>query len=259
MPNHSPDPLIPGRIALAKEIYIDWLSEHRKQVFIGAAVLIFLLCSVFSLSKRFGGSAASDFVEVNALFTAWVQQEHQDAELYKKLQKPIERHPELEAKFGSHIAHRLLSLGQSKEGLTFARAALKRIHGLVHPYYAQFSGVTLFIAQGKLKEALQATEQLKVQMEKDERLWDKKDELMASGTILYAYNLLRLASLEREAGSREGEMRAWKELMENAGWAGKQPSNPKTFDPKSYQALAQTIQQGDVTLLEFIKHRQSSP
>ena len=105
-------------------------------------------------------------------------------------------------------------------------------------------------------EALKEAKQLKVDLEQDQTFWTQRDKSIKSGTVLYAYNLLRIASLERAVGSVQGELTAWDELLQNSGW-NKQPKNPQTYDPEAYSLLASNFQEGETSLLDFIKERQT--
>ena len=118
------------------------------------------------------------------------------------------------------------------------------------PYHALFSQNTLRISQGELQQALSCAYQLKQMMSEDEAVWQHK----SAGRTLYAYNLLRIASLEREVGSPKGELAAWETVLQNAGWGGR-TSAVNTYDPETYHLLAQTFQNGDISLFSYIQKR----
>lgn len=232
---------------------LEWILEHRKQFFYAICIGVLSVYCLFSIGKRFFGSS-SDYGKVDSAYSAWAQGEKHDPALFKDVKDPLSRHPELTAKFGTLIAQRMLTLGETKLAQDYALSALKRTKSLLSPYHAQFSQNTLLISQEKFADALAAAYQLKNAMGTDEQLWANKGPNMRSGRSLYAYNLLRIASLEREAGSKEGELKAWEELMQSAGWGGYTP-HPKTYDPQSYQVLSENFKSGDVSLFEFIQQR----
>jgi hypothetical protein len=246
-----------GRAALAKALCAEWISEHSKTILLSLITLIFLSFFLFQLVGRFSKEKTSNYLQVQKAFHAWVAQESQDPSLLNKLEQPLKSHPELEAKFGTHIAQRLLGLGQGDKANPYANAALNRSKELTSPYYSRFSQNTLRISQGKYAEALQEAKRLKEELEGDDLFWEGRDPLIRSGTILYAYNLLRIASLEGELGYKEGELKAWEELAQNAGWQGQQVNN-KTYDPEAYRLLVQNFTQGDISLLDFIEERKKT-
>src|SRR5580700_10398436 len=134
----------------------------------------------------------------------------------------------------------------------YAKFDLINSQELTSPYYARFSQNTLTISQGKYAQALEEAKSLKTDLEKDDAFWEGRDKFVRSGTILYAYNLLRIATLEKELGSKEGELKAWEELVQHAGWKG-EPVNMKMYDPDAYALLKQNFSQGDVSLLDYIE------
>ena len=254
MENQPKEQLPIGRAALAKALCAEWISEHSKTILLSFITLIMLAFFLFQLMGKFSAGKKSDYLEVQQAFNAWVSQEKEDRNLLKNLEKPLSRHPELQAKFGNQIAQRLLSLGEVNKADAYAKAALVRSQDLTSPYYSRFSRNTLMISQGKFLEALEEAKRLKVDLEKDDAFWDTRDKFIRSGTILYAYNLVRIASLERELGSKEGELKAWEELVQNAGWKSL-PANMKTYDPEAWALLEQNFKQGSISLLDYIEQR----
>jgi len=254
MENQPKEQLPIGRAALAKVLCADWITDHGKTILLSFITLIALAFFLFQLMGKFSTGKKSDYLEVQKAFTAWVSQETEDHNLLKSLEKPLSRHPELQAKFGNQIAQRLLSLGDVNKADAYARAALSRSQDLTSPYYSRFSRNTLMISHGKYLEALEEAKRLKTDLERDDAFWESRDKFVRSGTILYAYNLVRIASLERQLGSKEGELKAWEELVQNAGWKSL-PANMKTYDPEAYALLAQNFTQGDVSLLDYIEQR----
>jgi len=253
-PTLENDPLPMGPVALAKAFCADWISGNSKTLFLSFLTLIVMVVCLFQFTGGLS-SGRADYQQVQKAFHAWISEEGQDAKLLKNLEKPLRSHPELEAKFGTLMAQRLLTLGEVSKAGGYAAAALKRAQTLTSPYYTQFSRNTLVISQGKYAEALEKAKQLKVDLEKDDAFWEGRDKFVKSGSILYAYNLLRIASLEAALGSKEGELEAWEELVRNAGWKDR-PVNLKTYDPEAYALLARNFTQGDLSLLDFIEQRQ---
>lgn len=243
-----------GRAAFAKAFCADWISDHFRKIFLLCGTLIVISFCLFQLMGKLPMGKKSDYLEIQGVYSAWASKGTQDLKLFKNLEKPLSRHPELQAKFGTQIAQRLLSLGDVGRANVYAGAALKRSKNLASAYYSQFTRNTLLISQGKYAEALVGAKSLKEELEKDDAFWEGRDKFIRSGTILYAYNLLRIASLERQVGSVEGELKAWEDLVRNAGWQGHQ-ANMKTYDPEAYALLEQNFTQGDISLLNFIEQR----
>jgi len=254
MKEQKNDTIVMGRIALAKAEWLDWIAENGKVVVITAASLLVVLFVTYQLIGKFGGKSRTDFTQGDIAYAAWASKEKFDPELFKQLQKPLSSHPELNQKFGAMIAQRLLSLNEGKRAQSFGLAALKRTQGSPAGYYNQFSKSSLLISDGKLKEALEGAKRLKQAMEEDQGFWEGQQSPMRIGSVLYAFNLLRIAFLEKEAGSPMGELLAWQELIRKAGWNGV-PAESITYDPEAYVALLQNFKEQDVTLLDYIHTR----
>jgi hypothetical protein len=240
-----------GRVTLAKMLTLRWIATHAKQIFYAVCSMMALAIFLFSFSKKFISNPVSDYLKVQTAFTNWASKEAHDKDLFKELSVPLSRHPELAARFGTLIAQRLLTLGETQLAQEYADAAFQRTKTLLSPYHARFAENTLCISQGRLPDALKTAHQLKREMENDEKMWKEKKE---TARILYAYNLLRIAALEREAGSKEGERAAWEEILSSAGWASR-PRHPKTYDPEAFQRLSANFQSGDISLIEYINKR----
>ncbi len=243
-----------GRAAFAKAFCSDWISEHSKKILSSFVVLIGLSFCLSQIIGKFSTRGKSDYLEAQNAFRAWVSSETLNPKIPVALSKPLSRHPELKTKFGAHIAQRLLAFGEAKHSEQYAAASLKRSHDLKTPYYDRFSQNSLAIVQGKYPEALEEAKRLKSDLEQDDAFWDSRDKFIRSGVILYAYNLVRIASLEKELGSKEGELVAWDDLIRNSGWK-EPPHNQKMYDPEAYAHLAQNFTQGDVSLLDYIEQR----
>lgn len=253
MDNRPKEQLPIGRAAFAKAFCAEWISGHSKAILLSFLTLIVLSFCLSQLAGKFL-TGKSDYLEVQNAFSAWVADEGHDPMIPKSLAKPLSHHPELETKFGTHIAQRLLTLGEVKNSGRFANAAINRSHELLSPYYERFSRNTLTITQGKYAAALDEAKSLRADLEQDDAFWESRDKTVRSGSVLYAYNLLRIASLERQLGSKEGELLAWEELVGNAGWK-ESPVNLKTYDPDAYALLAENFKQGDISLLDYIEQR----
>ena len=251
------DKLPIGRIAFAKAVCIDWVSGHSKTVLISLVSLLVFLFTLFQVVGHFSTSRHSDMIAAQSAFSAWASAKISDDELFKKLEKPLKRNPELQAKFGALVAQHFLTLNDPKHAEAFAKQTWKRTGSSLSPYYAEFSKTSLLVSQGKLKEALEAAQSLKLKMVEDTSFWANRDQMVRSGGLLYAYNLIRIAALEREVGSAAGELAAWDELLENAGWASA-VSTTKRFDPEAYSLLQRTFQDGKLSLRDYIMQRKTS-
>jgi hypothetical protein len=239
-----------GKFGFVKRQTIDWFLLHR-----GAAISAFCLifCGLIFSSRIIywaRGGSQGDYVAAENAYNAWKGNQ----ETLAKLERILARHPELHAKYDGVIAQTLL--GSSEKGLaeTYATANVKRMEGFA-PYYSSFARVTLMIAEGKHKDALQQAKDLKQQMAADLSFWEKPSKVAKHGALLYGYNLLRIAMLERAAGSPEEELAAWLELKTQAGWHGV-PSQSEMYDSEAYFLMQKNFQKQNISLIDYINHRE---
>ncbi len=237
-----------GKFGFIKKESVDWMKNHLPMI--GGGVL----CTVVGLMGAFywlRGDSQGDFLAADIAYQRW---EGQPGDHFVRLQKLLKKHPELHAKYDGAIAQKLLGYSESGLAASYGKAALRRI-GDFSPYYTDFSRCSLLIAEGQLLEALDKAKTLKISMEKDDAFWEKKSEVVRHGCILFAYNLLRIAVLEKAAGTSEGELAAWQELKKNAGWDGSKPTS-KTYDPEAYLLIQENFQSQDISLLDYIQYRE---
>lgn len=237
-----------GKFGFIKKQSVDWFKTHLLTV---AGIGVFLAATAVGISKWVKGDAQVDYLAADMAYNHW---EGDKNEQFAKLQRLIRKHPELHAKYDGAIAQKLLSNSEKGLATSYGRATLKRI-GDFSPYYKDFSACSLMIADQKLEEALHESKNLKALLDSDDRFWEKKSTLVRHGCILYAYNLLRIAMLEKLAGTPKGEFEAWAEMKKNAGWQGAQ-STSRTYDPEAYLLLQQNFQSQEISLLDYIKYRE---
>lgn len=250
------DKLPIGRIAFAKSVCVDWIADHSKTILISLASLLILLFTLYQITGKFSGHGRSDFIEAQSAYSAWVAAKISNDELFQKLERPLKKNPELQAKFGALVAQHFLTINDPKNAEAFAKQSWKRTSNFLSPYYTEFSKTSLLVSQGKLQQALTAAKGLKSRMAEDSGFWASRDKMIRSGGLLYAYNLIRIAALEKEVGSSAGELAAWDELLANAGWTSV-TSSSKMFDPEVYSVIQRTFQDGKISLYDYIIQRKA--
>jgi hypothetical protein len=239
-----------GKFGYVQRKTLDWFSAHLNVAIIGSIATLTLLFSAGKFLGWFRGDSQVDFVAAQIAYHKW----NGSLEALGRLEKLIRRHPELHAKYDGPIAQKLLSSSERGLGHSYAKSVLKRTSGF-SPHYTAFAKGSLLIAEGKLSEALTIAKELKVNMESDTPFWEKRSKIVRHGSLLYAYNLLRIATLEKAAGSPQGELLAWQEFKKNAGWQGEQQAT-QTYDPEAYQLIQQNFQKQATSLWDYIQHRE---
>jgi hypothetical protein len=239
-----------GKFGYVHQGVLGWLKGHLTVTALAAVCLMGGLIGASRMVGWMQKGREADLISADLIYQKW----RGDPEGLQKIEKWLTRHPELRAKYGAEIAHKLLFSSQGGLAEGYASAALKKLQE-VSPHYAVFSRGSLMIAEGKLPEALEAAKGLKRDMEGDTSFWDEQSRVLAHGALLYGYNLIRIAVLEGQVGTPEGELVAWKEFKQRAGWTDV-PLESKISDPEAYQMIEKNFRIEELTLHDYIADRE---
>lgn len=146
-------------------------------------------------------------------------------------------------------------LYQWSSGASFFSRSISPSNGICHilpsGYYLSFSKGSELINAGKYEEALAEAKLLKEKLSNDKTFSNGQDPLVCSGSILYVYNLLRIASLSSHLNLDE-EVKAWEELAQ-----GLQGINRNVKEDEAYAFLSQNFTKGEVSLAYYVKQKMS--
>ena len=249
--------LIPiSGFAVFKSKSIDWIIEYKNIILYSICGLLVFLFVFFQIFSNFQRKSQNDFIKANFSFQQWVSSSEHKPEVFELLNKVIKRHPELHPKFDGLIVERLLGRDKVDEASAYVKPMFERIKE-VCPYHAAFASTSLNIAQGKLQDALMQSKKLKTTMENDASFWESQNKFPRYGSILYAYNLLRIALLQKNTGTSKDELSAWNELQKIAGWSEEGSNDSIYYDPEAYHLLEKNFRIGSISILDYIQHRKN--
>ena len=191
---------------------IEKLERHKQKFFYGALIL---LAAFFFIGKRLNkGRVAStkDYLVAEQLLDDPIN-----------LGEIVDRHHELQAKYGGRLAQLHLNEGNFELARSYAEALLKRTEDDANAY-AQFTRTTLLIAEEKYQEALNQALAL-------------HEKIPEESHLLAAHNLLRIAILQDKLG--EHSTASWSELL--------------TFleDGQLQETFLPAFSQGELTLTDY--------
>jgi hypothetical protein len=221
---------------------LDWVLKHRKGLMTYGLGALAVLMSAYAFYSRSHPSMTGDFFSASALYQKWAGGDLNDRELLKKLEALLDRHPELHPKFDALIAERLLMWDEPKGAALYLTSALDRVDEN-SSFYSQFAKTTLAVSEGKFVHALEDAKSLREEMSQDPTLMTG-GKGMHWGGMLYAFNLIRIAMLEQEAGSKEGEVAAWDELI-----------GLREKDEEAFTLINYHFREGALSLFDYIQHR----
>ena len=207
-------------------------------IFLVAAALIFAGIRVSSSHKI---NAEQDYynalVDFNTLKTS--TNDNDDA-IVAELRDIVQRHPELHSKYDGAITQFLITAKINKGIMPFFSSGISK-NAL--PFYNDYTKASLSIAEGKHQEALDTAIELKKSMRPNPSI-PQQEKL---GETLYAYNLLRIATLQRTLDNPEAEHIAWEELQRLATW---------NDTDSAYWEILNNFREEGVSLIDYIEMRQ---
>ncbi|MDN3506133.1 MAG: hypothetical protein P0S96_02785 [Simkaniaceae bacterium] len=211
-----------------KDQWIDWLQDKQRHFFYGIIITLASLFIAFQAFGKFHKPATSNYLFVNQAFEKWMYQD----EAFEKLETALHQNPELETKFGALIADKFLVQKSPDQAQPFADNVFQRVLNQT-PEHTAFAQNSLLIEKGKLPEALTSSLALKTNLDPN--------------TLLYGFNLVRIASLSRALDSSPQEQSALTEL--------------ETYlhtNAKATTILTECFHEGNLTLTDYITHRKTS-
>lgn len=167
-------------------------------------ILSLLLISQF-LSKR-TLDKEQDLVKATALLKE-LQEGTKVDETLSSISTILDTHPNLKPLFDGEIAEALIVLNEPLKALPFAERNLKRVESFAPKFSQEYAKTSLLIALQKNEEALKKSYALKESLYK---AFEEKSATFQPG--LYAFNLIRIAFLERGFQNVENEAKAFSEL-----------------------------------------------
>lgn len=220
----------------------DWLSlamRYRRAISISGLIVLVALVGGIRFASSRHQSRKADFLKAAAYYAQIEGDLRTHGEALAQLQTIMARHEELHAKYDGQLAQNLLSHNQSELAEGYSQAVVQRL-GDRCDFGSQFTKGTFLISERRYLDALRESIALKLALENEQR-----EDLQG----LYLYNLLRIAMLQEEAGTKESELAAWGELRKNL---------QERAETTSYNQLLQNFRKGNVSLLDYIDERIAS-
>jgi hypothetical protein len=199
------------------------------------AIFVFLIGYLTSDASRSQSQIAQ------AAFEEW-KHSPSDHALEKKMRKTLSKVPTLKRALQAEIVQTLLLNGSPEAAESMSAHCLRQLEKEA-PYHAQFAHTSFFIEKKQYQTALEQAVALKEKMD-----LSKGKERSA---ILYGYNLLRIACLQKQLNNSSGELAAWEEvksLLEETT-----PSEAIQFLEANFQKRSG---KKSFSLSDFVSHRE---
>lgn len=183
---------------------IEWAAEKRKELIWGFGFLVLGLLLLVRLSSFFGVKTENNYLQAEkdlALVLESNKTEEQE-EALSKLLSILASTPDMGPIYDGTVAQIFLAANKPKEAAPYLEKSLSRTTSQELPHFASFAKASLMIQEGKWDEALKESMDLKAALQTQ------------NDSSLYAFNVLRLALINKHLGKKDGEKAAWKEWQE---------------------------------------------
>lgn len=211
-----------------KDQWIDWLQDKQRHFFYGITVIVAALFVAFQMFGKFHKPTTSRFITASQVFEKWISQ----GEAFEKLDHILASSPDLATKFGVQVADKFIAQNEGEKAQPFADAVLRRAYAHT-PHHSTFAEGSLLIAKGDFREALTSAVTLKEHVE--------------PSSLLYGFNLVRIASLYRAINAGDQELSALDEL-----------DTYLKSQTEITPVLLECFREDSLTLTDYISHRKTA-
>ena len=264
MKKNTSDPLPPlekGSFAdsLEENSLLQWITRNGRLLLYIIVALLVVFFIVYQLTSSSRSKTANDFFSAESDFKLFQQPVSSKTDLtaqneaFEHLNKILQRLPDLHPKYDGLMAQVFIDRNDVFQANKFAHQALERTFNENHPFYTDFAETTLIITKGQDKEALQRSIDLKQKMLESAAQPPEKREF---GDDLFALNLLRIAMLQQQTKQTTDELKTWREWLQYAGLGNDKTKIATGIDSKPFQNLLSFYEEGKVSLLNYIEHRE---
>lgn len=226
--------------ALVENRLFQFISEHSRKILYLLLALLAIFVIMYKLSSSKKAEAESDYYYVVADFShlkslIGSDNEAEFQQYLSGMKKILVKHPELHGKYDAPIAQTLIFAGNVNETQEFTSSVMQRVKEDETPSHISYAENTLIVNQKKYKEALDRAIALKKEV---------NPETSDDNEILYGMNLIRIATLLQEVGTKDDEIVAWQEFEDYAA-----------KHEKGMKELINRFSDGNVTLFDYIEYR----
>jgi hypothetical protein len=179
-----------------------WCMDRSKYFTYGLMTLVLLMVLSMRALPILKKKNAKDYFLAKASFENWKNAKTNSDEL-KELLRITKKHMHLTPSFEASIAQELIANDKVEEAKYFASFSIKRLEKNL-PLHAIFAKGSILIANDKYKEALKGALLLKKQIKENAKAKDYD--------LLYGYNLLRIAVLQKSLDKKSQELISWQEF-----------------------------------------------
>ena len=214
----------------------EFLHQYGSTILYAALGLVAAIAVFFQLTRTTEASSLRDYIQADSVYTRFDNAPADEvAGAFEPLQQLMTKHPDLLQKYEGKTAQAMIAKGQAASAGTYIDDSLRRLEVEGLPLYHDYSETTLLIANGNYEDAYERASALHGQLAD---LFETPES-----EPLFAFNLLRLATLQQQLGLAAEEQSSWKEILAYGESAN------------AVSAMLEHIREGRLTLKSYINNR----
>jgi hypothetical protein len=230
---------------------IHWIVENRKNILYVFATLVILTLLLVRFTAGAPGQKEANLIQAETEVVnlqrviLGIDKETNIDEAFKKVNQLLKQYPELNSKYDAPLAQAFLATDKPTDAQSFADQSLKRTKANDLNFYQDFAKTSLLIGEGKYQEALTQAQQLK-----DTLLKEAPEKDLKFGSALFAYNLIRIATLNQALENKKEELNAWKE------WKEYSKTSQNQINSDAFLQITKQLETGHIKLTDYIAQRE---
>lgn len=232
-----------------------WYENYKRFLILLIPFFLLALFIIFKFSL-YKTKSEGEFLSAKNAYGQWEKSKDLEDSNFQTLRGFIKKHPELAVSYENLIVQQILALGKEQKANLFIENFIKRHADKPSTYYTQFAKTTLLIEKGELEKAFLEANSLKEAMLSDKNFWESQ-KTPRFGSILFAFNLVRVAMLSKNLKKGEEELIAWRELKQYAKWDQESEKSISNLDKDAFDVMLNHFTDQNLSLKDYIKHREA--
>lgn len=222
--------------------FFQTFKDYQKIISYG---FLLILLAIILLYRMLAGQTArteSEFIalsEASSVLSNPESSSEKRSSALNEMLPLLDRHLQLQAKYDGQVAEQLLIERKFNEASPLIERTFSRVKNAASPYAIEYAKNSILITQGNIQEGLKNAYALRENM--------LNDRPPHSG-VLFSFNLIRIALLEKQLQNKDLELKAWDELKEMAN-----SSHPLKVSSQEFQRIMAHFDNEEASLNSFIK------
>ena len=230
---------------------VQWIYENGRMIGYICLGLIVLSILAYKFSNHRQYQSEHDYIEAENTWSSLAEaplNEEQTKPTLLKMQQLVNHHSDLAVKYDSLLAQLYLYEGNTKDAFPLAKRSLARTAEELKPFYYSYATTSLLIAEKNYSQALTEAQSLDHQMNEQLQNAEKGKEF---GNVLYFFNLLRIATLQKELQLPKDELQTLNKI--EAVY-----SQMFTWELADQQAIQNAFNEDKVNLKDYLDYRKKA-